>query len=270
MRTVLLFLLSFPLLSVQAAAPERVITIGYGLEAQDALVGNDTTSYYPPEADRLPKVGYQRALSAEGILSLDPDLVILTEEAGPPKVLEQLKFADVTLLVLKAGRSLEDVKDSILKIAEALDRKPAGHRLVREIDTQTEQLARTTARMKARKRVMFILGISGGAPRVAGRDTAANSIITLSGASNVVQNYEGYKPLTPEAAVALEPDVILITHRALEQAGGRESVLKVPGVALTPAAEKGHIIAMDSLLLLGFGPRTVQAALQLNQTYEGL
>ena len=85
-------------LSSYAEIPKRVITIGgslteivYALDSQALLVGSDTTSYYPEAAEELPKVGYQRTLSAEGILSLDPDLVIVTEEAGPPAVLKQLQ-----------------------------------------------------------------------------------------------------------------------------------------------------------------------------------
>lgn len=259
-----------------AENPERIITIGgalteivFALDSQDHLVGSDTTSYYPPEAERLPKVGYQRALSAEGILSLDPDLVILTEEAGPALVLQQLKLAKVALLTLKAGRSLEDVKLNIQRIAEVLDRENEASALISKINAESEKLAHAAAG-RTLKRVMFILQHGGGAPMVAGRDTAADSIISLSGGVNVVQDYRGYRPLTPEAAVLLRPEIILITTQGLEQAGGKESVLQAPGVSLTPAAEKGNLIAMDSLLMLGFGPRTVQAATRLNKAYEGL
>lgn len=276
MKTVLLCLLVLVALTAHAQKPERIITIGgalteivYALDAQDLLVGSDTTSYYPPEAEQLPKVGYQRALSAEGIVSLDPDLVILTEEAGPPLVLKQLELAKVKTAILKAGRSLEDVKLNIWRIAELLDKEKEASVLIREIDVEHEKLFDATTRKPAR-RVMFILQHGGGSPMVAGKATAADSIISLSGALNVVQDYTGYKPLTPEAAVALRPDIILITTQGLKQAGGKKSVLQAPGVSLTPAAKKGNLIAMDSLLILGFGPRTAQAALELKRAYEGL
>ncbi len=276
MRTILTCLTLFLALPAQAEAPQRVVTIGgaltetvYALEAKDLIVGSDTTSYYPPAADKLPKVGYQRTLSTEGILSLNPDLVILTEEAGPPSVLRQLESAGAELLILKAGRSLEDVKTNTLKIAQALNREETGAALIRKIDVESRELAHAVAGLKHRKRVMFILQHGGGAPMVAGKGTAADSIIALSGAVNVVQDYDGYKPLSPEAAVALRPDVILITKRGLEQAGGKDSLLKTPGLSLTPAARQGHVVAMDALLMLGFGPRTVQAASELSQAYEG-
>ena len=277
MRIAPVCLLLFLTLSAQAGTPERVITIGgaltetvYALGAKDLIVGSDTTSYYPPMAEKLPKVGYQRALSAEGILSLSPDLVILTEEAGPPPVLRQLESAEVEILTLKAGRSLEDVKANIQKIAEALNREETGAALIQKIDAESKKLTDSIATAKYKKRVMFILQHGGGAPLVAGKGTAADSIIALSGAANVVEDYDGYKPLSPEAAVALKPEVILITKRGLEQAGGKESLLNVPGISLTPAGRHGHVIAMDALLMLGFGPRAAQAASVLRKAYEDL
>ena len=269
-----LVLLALP---AAAEAPRRVVSIGgalteivYALEAQEVLVGNDTTSYYPPAAERLPKVGYQRTLSAEGIVSLSPDLVMLTEEAGPPAVLAQLQAADIPVLQLRAGRSLTDVRDAIRVIAGALKKDRAGSALIDAIDRQTAELAKVTARHPTDKRVLFILQHGGGAPMAGGRETAADSIIRLSGAQNAVTEYTGYKPLTPEAAAALQPDVILTTARGLAQAGGKDALLAAPGLSLTPAARTGSLIVMDALLLLGFGPRTVQAAATLHEAYQGL
>jgi iron complex transport system substrate-binding protein len=277
MRKLLTCLLLICALPGQAEEPKHIITIGgalteivFALEAQDLLVGNDTTSYYPLEAEKLPKVGYQRALSAEGILSLNPDLVILTDEAGPPTVLQQLKSANVKLLQLKAGRSLDDVKRNIEAIAKALHRETKAEALIQKINTANKELVDLTSNISSPKKAMFILQHGGGAPMVAGGNTAADSIITLSGARNVVTDFDGYKPLTPEAAVVLKPDIILITKQGLEQAGGKEALLKMPGISLTPAGKKGHIIAMDSLLMLGFGPRTVEAASELNTAYQKL
>lgn len=105
---------------------------------------------------------------------------------------------------------------------------------------------------------------------VAGENTAADSIIALSGARNVVTDYHGYRPLTPEATVALKPDVILVTTQGLKSSGGKDALLKAPGVALTPAAKHGNIVVLDSLMMLGFGPRTADVALILNKAFQGL
>ena len=264
-------------MSYSLAAPVRVVAIGgaltetiYALGAEKLLVGNDTTSYYPPAANKLPKVGYQRALSAEGILSLSPDLVILTDDAGPPAVLKQLSHAGVELLKVPAGRDFSDVKSTIVRIANAIDYTANSSALIAKLETQVRVLEASIAAQSNKKHVMFVLQHSGGAPLVAGANTSADSMIHLSGADNVVSAYSGYKPLTPEALIALQPDVILVTSQGLQQTGGLEQLLKIPGLAFTPAAQSGHVIAMDALLLLGFGPRSAEAAWQLNQDYQQL
>ena len=260
-----------------AHAAERIVSIGgslteivHAIGAKDLLVGSDTTSYYPPAAEKLPKVGYQRSLSAEGILSLDPDLLIMSDESGPPAVLKQLETAGVGFLINKAGRSLDDVKHNIETIAKALDYTDQGRALIESIDATHRELQQVIADNPEPKNVLFIMQISGGAPLVAGTNTAADSMIRLSGASNVVTAYEGYKPLTPESLIALKPDVIIMTDQGLAQAGGKESVLRSPGIAITPAGRNGHIVAMDSLKILGFGPRSAAAALELNRQISAL
>lgn len=258
-----------------ADAPKRVLSIGgslteiiYELDAQDRLVGSDTTSYYPAEAAALPKVGYMRALATEGILSLSPDLIILTDEAGPPPVIAQLQSTGVDILKLPAARTLDDIYEQVDAIARALHLpRRAARRLRARMDDDLREVNEYARGMEP-VRAMFILNHRGGAPMVAGTDTAADSLIKLSGAVNVVDGYEGYKPLTPEAAVQMKPDVILITRRGLERAGGKEALLDVPGVALTPAGQQGRVIAMDALLMLGFGPRTPAAALELSKAYR--
>ncbi|USG59542.1 ABC transporter substrate-binding protein [Sneathiella marina] len=263
--------------TVLAETPKRVVSVGgalteivYGLDAGNLLVGSDTTSYFPAKAAQLPKVGYQRTLSAEGILSLTPDLVILSDEAGPPAVLEQLKTAGVDILQVGAGRSLSDVKESIQVIAVALDKTEQSNFLISSLELASTKLNKAIAAQKDKKRIMFILQHSGGAPMVAGLDTAASSVIELSGAENAVSEYRGYKPLSPEAATAIAPDIILVTTQGLEQVGGKPALLNIPGINLTPAAKRGKVIAMDALLLLGFGPRTADAAIELNRRTNDL
>lgn len=255
---------------------ERIVSIGgslteilYALGAESLLVGTDTTSYFPAAAEQLPKVGYQRTLSAEGILSLQPTQVLVTEEAGPSSVLYQLQTAGVNLHMFKSPRSISDVKDNIRKIADLLGSQYNAIASLERIEQQTALLEDTLREQGGSNiRVLFILQPGNGAPMVSGTGTAADSIISLSGAHNAVREYAGYKPLNPEAMVALQPDFILTTTQGLEQLGGRHAILQIPGIAMTPAGKKQRLLHMDSLLLLGFGPRTAQAALTLNRLYS--
>ena len=274
---ILFFTLIFTLPVYAEKNPQRIITIGgalteiiYQLDSGERLVGNDTTSYYPSEAEALPKIGYQRALSAEGILSLKPDLVIHTDEAGPKTVIEQLKTANVNLLEVKSGRSIEDIISSINIIATAIGKQTKAEQIITSLREKKDDLEKIVSKQTYKQKVMFILQHGGGAPMVAGTKTAADSIIKLSGAINVVTAYEGYKPLTPEAVITQSPDIILITAQGLQQAGGKESLIKDNALALTPAGKNKNIVSMDSLLLLGFGPRTIDAANQLNEQFKKL
>ncbi len=266
-----LFILAFTP-SAFADGAKRIVSVGgaitetiFALNQQERLVGSDTTSYFPKAAAELPKVGYQRALSTEGILSLKPELIITTDEAGPPPVLHQLQAAGVKLALLKAPREMDDVKANITDIGKLLQAEDNAIALNNKIDLALKKLAEIKAASPEKVRVMFVMNHGNGAPMVAGRETAADSIIELSGAENVVKDYDRYKPLTPEAAVSYAPDVILVSDMTLEQLGGKSKLFDLPGLGQTPAAKGEHVVSMDALLLLGFGPRTADAAIELHQ-----
>lgn len=258
--------------STLAAEPQRIVSIGgaiteivYALGAGEQVVGSDTTSYFPPQAANTPKVGYQRALSAEGIISLSPDLVLLSPESGPPPVLAQLESVGLKLVRLKAGRNLNDVRTNMRTIGDALGQSEKATALIKDFMQDETKLHAVISDAGQRKRVLFILQPGGGPPMVSGAHTAADSIIALAGGENAVVDYNGYKLLTPESAIAAEPDVILLTSQGLEAFGGIDGLRRLPGLALTPAIKNNDVIAMDALLLLGFGPRTVEAAMTLNR-----
>jgi iron complex transport system substrate-binding protein len=254
--------------SGSAAPPARVVAVGgavtemvYALGAGTALVGADSTSVHPSEAARLPRVGYMRQLSAEGVLSLRPALVLATAEAGPPAVLEQIRGAGVRLERLHVRHSPDAVRENIRTIAAALGRDAAGDALLQRFDADWRTTRRRVAAMPARPRVLFVMA-HGGAPMVGGRDTAADAMLELAGAVNAASGITGYKPLTAEAALAAAPDVILVTDQALET-GGIDALLQRPGLALTPAGRAKRVATMDAVLLLGFGPRLPQAVDEL-------
>ncbi len=236
--------------------------IVYALGAEATLVGCDASSLYPEAATKLPQVGYVRALSAEGVLSLRPTLVITLPEAGPPAALAQLRASGTPALIVPAENSIEGVKRKIRVVAEALDRQLQGEALIRQLDADLAQARDVLARSAHKPKVMFIYARGQGAASVAGRNTAAAEMIRLAGGVNAF-DFEGYKPLTAEAAVAAAPDVILLTTRGLESSGGVAGVLAMPGIMQTPAGRNRRIVPLDDLLLLGFGPRAGQGVLEL-------
>ena len=269
-------LLATPLLALTGTAraqAQRIVCVGgaltetvYLLGAQARLVGVDTTSLFPAQAQKLPSVGYARQLSAEGLLALRPELVLASPEAGPPAVIAQLRQAGLRLEFLDAGYSIEGVAARTRRIGELLGLPDAGQRLAARIETESQVvLARVKARKRLAPRTLFVLAHSPGSLRLAGSNTAAHAMLQLAGARNAFDGVEGYKPLSAEAVLAARPDAIVSTAQGLQALGGASALLGLPGLSGTPAAQQGRLVAPDALLLLGFGPRLPQALQELAQ-----
>lgn len=272
-----LFVLVFGAAGKPAAAEEaqRVVSVGgavteivYALGAQDRLVAVDSTSTYPPAADALPDVGYMRQLSAEPILALDPDLLLLVADAGPRSTLDQLRATGLRIVTVPDQPSLPGVLAKVRAVAAALGLQPAGADLAARIEATHQRVAARLADLTTRPRVLFLLSIGRGAPLAAGQETSADQIIALAGGRNALSGFQGYKPLSPEAAMAARPDVILTTERTATQLGGLDSLRNRPELAVSPAAASGRLLALDGLLLLGFGPRTPEAIARLAATFH--
>ncbi|CAB3654598.1 hemin ABC transporter substrate-binding protein [Achromobacter marplatensis] len=254
--------------AVHAAEPSRVVTLGgsvteivYGLGQGDRLVGDDLSSLYPEAATKLPRVGYYRAVPVEGVLSLKPDLVLASEQAGPPDALKRLAGVGVRVVTVSDAPSVESLKARIRGVADALGVAPAGERMVDEI---TRELARAEALPATKARALLLINRTGS-PQGAGRDTAANEVMHLAGLVNVLHDRQGYKPLSAEAVGALAPDLIVVTQASLDAGGGMEAFLRLPGIASTQAAAKRRVVVMDDLLILGMGPRLPLALTQLKK-----
>ena len=254
--------------SAAQAADGRIVAVGgsvteivYALGEANRLLAVDSTSLYPAATGDLPNVGYMRQLSAEPILALGPDLVLAIADSGPPAALEQIEDAGVPLVTVPDDYTPEGVLDKIEVIAAALGVEEKGRALRAEVAAELDAVKAAFGDVSARPRVLFLLTISQGRSTVAaGRRTSAEGIIHLAGGVNAIDGFESYKPLSPEAAVAAAPEVLLVTRRSLALLGGLEGLLSIPEVALTPAAQNGRVVTMDGLLLLGFGPRTAEAA----------
>jgi iron complex transport system substrate-binding protein len=246
-----------------------VTEIVYALGAEKNLIGTDTSSIYPEAATKLPQVGYQRMLSAEGVLALHPSLILASAEAGPPPVIEQLKQSGVSWVTIPAEDSIAGAKAKIQAVAHALHRDAQGEALVQHLDGEVAKAQRLLASEKSKPKVLFIYARGGGTVNVAGQGTAADAMIALAGGVNAVSGYTGYKPITAEAVVAAAPDIILIPSRGLESINGIDGLLSQPGLAETPAGKSRKVVAMNDLLLLGFGSRLGKAVLQLTKLLHG-
>lgn len=243
----------------------------YALGAEQQLVGTDTTSLFPAAALRTPKVGYMRALSAEGLLSLKPDALIGTSEAGPAVVMDQVRSAGVKVELVEADHSWAEVQRKVAVVGRATGRTTQAATLQARLDAQWAEVLASVARKGGRRpRAIFILSHSAS-PQVAGDNTAAHAMLNYAGLDNALAGagqaraFSGYRPMTAEALVAAAPDVIVTTTQGIEASGGLEKFWARPGLALTPAYKRRALVALDALYLIGFGPRLPLAVGELHQ-----
>jgi iron complex transport system substrate-binding protein len=261
----------------EASGGERLVGIGgavteilFALGVGERLVGSDTSSYYPAAAAALPKVGYQRQIAAEGVISLAPSLVIHTDAAGPPHALAQIASAGIELAEFPEVWTIEAAKDRIRALATRVDRVASGDELIAKLDAELAELATLRAKLAGAPlgpSVVFVYARGADVLMVGGRKTAAASMIELAG-GRLAFEHEEFLPLSAEAVIQAAPELLLVTERGLGSVGGEDGMLSQPGLAETPAGRAKRIVAVDDLALLGFGPRTGETLLALARAFH--
>ncbi|WP_336763608.1 ABC transporter substrate-binding protein [Asaia sp. VD9] len=254
---------------------DRIVSIGgtitetlYALGASGHVVGVDITSTYPVAALREKKsIGYMRQLSADGILSLRPDLVLAMNDSGPPAAIDQIMNASIPTVMIDATPSLDGVRKRILTLSSIIGAGEQGASMVVRFDNQLRTLKAWKELHPQQPRVLFVMRVVNGRPMAAGTGTAADAIITLAGGTNAGSAMQGYKALEREALITLQPDVILMMSQGGQAM--RDALLEDPAVLATPAGKNRAVIDMEGEKLLGFGPRTAEAALELAQQING-
>ncbi len=264
------------LLPLGAAAAERVAIAGgdlteiaFALGAGDQVIAVDTTSTYPEAATALPQLGYFRRLAAEGVLSVAPDLLLVSPGAGPSAALAQIEAAGVAVARAPDIEGPEGIGPKIRFVGAALGRGAEAERLAAAVEADLAAVAARVARLAARPRVLFILAFQNGLPLVGGEGTSADAIIRLAGAENAAAGAEGWKPMSREALIAAAPEAILMMTGRAHATDGMAATLALPELSATPAGRAGRGFEMDGNLLLNFGPRTAEAAARLARLVHG-
>ncbi len=250
------------IVSVGGDVTEIIFALGLG----DRVVAVDTTSQYPPDAVKeKTSVGYMRALSTEGVLSVAPTLIVASADAGPPEVVAALKGSTVPFVTVKGDGTPEGVVHKVKAVAAALGVAGEGDKLARRIEAEFAAAAAQKAKVTKPVRALFVLAQQEGRTVVGGANTSAGDMFALAGAVNAVTGFDGYKPLSDEAAITAAPDVIVVMTRS----GGvgadafMQTIGSTRGLASTPAAKSGRIIEVDGSYMLQFGPRAASAAIDL-------
>lgn len=255
------------LLSLGGDVTEILVELGFF----DRIVAVDTTSLYPPAlVDPLPKVGYLRSLGAEAILTLRPTAIVAGGDAGPPAVLRQLRDVGVPVLHTASSRGPEDLLAKVMVVGTALDREAAARALDARLRAELASAESEIASQSKKPRCLFLLSVQGGRAMAAGRHTAADALIGLSGGVNAFGDADGYKQLTPESAAAAAPDVVMLMRHSVDGAGGIEAIAAMPALAVTPAGRDRRIGVLEGGHHLQFTPRLPEAMLDFSRKMRGV
>ena len=242
-----------------------ITEILYFLNEEDRILGVDVTSNFPKETSKLPSIGYVRSLSTEGILSLNPKLILGENDMGPPLVIDQIKEVGVDLRIISEEQTAMGIIEKISCIASIIGiQDKAQEEIKNKLMPKLKGLKTfQDSKVFKKKRVMLILSMQGTSPIVAGLGTSGDGFIKMIGAINVFESLKGWKPVSEEAVIASDPDYFIIPSRDMHKGSNVKSLTSNPIFKNTKAGSKENFIFEDSMAMLGFGPRTIMTALKV-------
>lgn len=250
------------LISTDAGVTELIFSLGL----ENELIAIDVTSQLPQGFPALPSIGYHRTLSAEGLMSLNPSVVIGSEHIGPASVVTALKQAEVKFVQLRSAKSSDQLRDNVLSLAEALGQKERGQRLLSSVDQKLAELDKNNL---AGERIAFLLSMDGSKLRLAGEGTGGQSFIELVKATNVA-DFKNYRNISAESLFEMRPSVIIVAGSDVDSAV--QSLLdENPVLTHTPAVKQKRIIAVNgSTLVAGLSVSAIDEAIRLTQALSDL
>lgn len=253
-----------------AIAGGSLTEIVYLLGLEDRIVATDTTSVYPEAAQSFPSIGYVRALSTEGILSIEPSLLLSEDDAGPPHVMKQLEDLGVEIQTVPAEQTARGIIDKALCVAKILG-VPESEQAALEESLHGEEIRLDSTREQLKEvRATVIFGINDGIPTVGGEGTSGHSLLEMIGLRNTFGSVSGWKPVSLESMVEANPQVLIVPQRALDISGGQELVIESKSIQMTEAGKREQYVVADTMALMGFGPRTLSTAADLAEQVLGM
>lgn len=237
---------------------EIVFTLGLG----DRVVARDITATFQ-QAEKLPVVTRAHDVSAESVLSLRPSVVLADTTTGPAEAIGQIRDAGIPLVVVEPAKSLADVGRRIERVAAVLGVEAQGAELKKRTEERIAAVQEKIPAHEGEKPRVAFLYVRGSAAvyLIGGAESGAVSLLEAAGAVDAGKESglsKDFTPITSEALVKAAPDAILVMTKGLESVDGVEGLVKIPGVAQTPAGMDRRVVSVDDGVLLNYGPRTDQ------------
>jgi len=236
---------------------KQLTELMFALHQGNKIVGLDLTSTYPAETKNITKVGYHRHLSAEGIISLDPTIVIHQNDVAPPEVMPQIAKVGIPIKVYPSAINLDSTKILLRMLGHEYGEDTAAERIIKKLDTDLAKADSIVKKYPVKPRVLIIhFGQQRNQYFVMGTRGTADAMLKLAGGTNAADT-SSFRDLSPEVIAREQPDVILATDFGWDRLGGSiEKFKELPGIALTPAAKNGKLYRIEEHDLVYFGPRT--------------
>lgn len=259
---------------VQAAADpiRRIITVGADLteivaelDGMERLVGCDRSSRRPAAVRNRATIGVFRAISAEGVISLQPDILISTAQIGPDGVADQIAAAGIKVVFVDDEPTIAGIRRKIEKVAALIGRDERAREMIERIDRAADDLGRRVATSSRRPNLLFVIAADAGSAMATGDIAPITAALALAGAGNAGNAWKNIKPISREAFITSPPDGLLTTPDVLAKTGGAEGFLKLTGfdAVLAPAS----VLAIDAGPFMLFGPSTPVIARDVAQHY---
>ena len=260
-------------LCLKAQNDSRVVIAGgsiteifYLLGIQDRIVAVDITSNFPDDTKNFPSIGYVRMLSAEGLLSMNPSIILGENDMGPPNVIDQVNKTGVELRIIPEEKSLNGILEKIKCVAGIMGVTSDADKLINEKFNDMVLQVYKNRKIVLEKNIsaMVIYSMQGTSPIVSGAGESGDAFLQMIGARNAFATFEGWKPASAESIIANNPDYIIVTNRLLNRFSSIEELRKHPALSQTIAAKNSQIIAKDGMAIMGLGPRTIECALEVS------
>ena len=252
-----------------ASSGPRVVSVSkqineylYDIHAESVLVARDLTSVYPPEIERLPSVGYHRGLSAEGIISMRPTMLLTDGNLGPDAVVAQVKKVGIPVVLMSPGAGLDSAQLLMSRLGVLFHHERQADSVLAVWRRGMAQALADSARWAKEKKPRVLVMHFGQVVNdylALKRGTTADQIVRWAGGANALDSVGGMLRLTPELIARAAPDVIIATDVGFDRLGGVDEFAALPGVALTPAGKNKRVHRVDESEVMYFGPRTPQS-----------
>jgi iron complex transport system substrate-binding protein len=272
MKKLLLFLTAIPALFACTSSVKNKKTDGqarivcvskqltellFALHQGEKIVGLDLTSSYPEETKKITKVGYHRHLNAEGIISLEPSVVIHQNDVAPMEVMKQVQDVGIPVKVYPPAATLDSTKLLIRILGKEFGADTAAERMVAKLNVDLQKADSIVKTYPVKPKVLIIhFGQQRNQYFVMGTRGTADAMLKLAGGINAADT-SSFRDLSAEVIAREQPDVILATDFGWDRLGGSmEKFMALPGISLTPAAKNAKIFRVEEHDLVYFGPRT--------------